>query len=91
MENEKPIEFKNVRFFDDLKEVTTEHALNDKYIMGFYRLAKVRYHYVINDINNHDAILMVNNPAVNPNKEKTIWLEEVSNELEQILIEKKVW
>lgn len=84
-------EFKRVKFFDNLKEVTIEEALNDRYIMGFYKLAKNQYHAVINDINAHGAILMINNPAVAPNKEPQIWLENVSSELKQILISKGAW
>lgn len=85
-------EFKNIRFFDGLEEISPETASKDKYFATAYNNgAKVLFHSVIDEINAHDATLMINQPVINPNKEKTIWLDNVSLELEQILVAKGVW
>ena len=80
----------NVIFFDNLKEITNEEASKNEYFKSAYNMAHTLYHFVITEINNHNAILMINMPAINPNEEKTIWLDNVSSELKQILIEKGI-
>jgi hypothetical protein len=85
-------EFKNIRFFDGLEEVSPETAAKDKYFANAYNNgAKILFHSVIDEINVHGATLMINNPVSNPNEEKTIWLDNVSPELKQILVDKGVF
>jgi ribosome biogenesis protein Nip4 len=80
-------EFKNIRFFDGLEEISPEIAAKDKYFIHAYNGAKAFYNFVIDDINNHDGILVLNNS----DRAKMIGLDNISDELKQILVSKGAW
>jgi hypothetical protein len=78
-------EFKNIRFFDGMKEITVDTAIKEDYFLKALAYAKIHFNSVIDDINYHNATLMINQPVNNPNKENSIWIDNVSPELRQIL------
>lgn len=80
-------EFKRIRFFDGIVEISPEIAEKDKYFIQAYNGAKTVYHFVIDDINNHDGVLVLNNT----DRDKMIGLGNISPELKQILVSKGAW
>ena len=80
-------EFKNIRFFNGMQEITVDLAIKEDYFLKALANAKIYFHSVIDEINSHNATLMINYPVNNPNKENSIWIDNVSTELKQIFVE----
>lgn len=83
-------EFKNTRFFDGMNEITVDSAIKEDYFLKALAYAKIHFSSVIDDINYHNSTLMINQPVNNPTKENSIWIDNVSTELQQIFVEKGI-
>lgn len=79
-------EFKNIKFFEGLIEVSFDEALKDKYFNLAYNSAKISFHFVIDDINRHDGVLVLNNS----DRDNMIGLDNMSLELQEKLKEKGI-
>lgn len=77
-------EFKRIRFFDGLEEVSPETAAKDKYFEKSYMLAKVAYHGIIDKINDSGAWLILNNS----NRDDLFHLDNTTPELDKLIEER---
>lgn len=77
-------EFKNIRFTDGTNDIPHEIAHKDTFFNQAYRVAKTSYWNCIDDINEHNGVLVLNNS----NAFDIIKIENVSDELMKIINEK---
>lgn len=83
----KTSDFKNIRFTDGTNEIPYKIAKENDFFKSAYGIAKTIYCQCIDDINDHNATLVLNNSE----KYEIVNIENVSSELEQILIQKGAW
>ena len=80
-------DFKNVIFTDGTNEIPYEIVKENDFLINAYGMAKKLYWQCIDDINEHNGILVINNSE----KYDFIKIDNVAAELEQILILKGAW